>query len=177
MAGFYSLSTYLKAFAIGIVLAAAGIGVYVYAHLDASASTTTAPAASAVSIDDAEMTVYSSPTCSCCAKWVDHLEKNRLTVKHIKTEQLGAKKQELGIPRSLASCHTGVIGGYVVEGHVPAEQVKRLLTESPDIDGLSVPGMPIGSPGMERGDTREPYDVVAFRDDQAGVFASYHKKE
>ena len=177
MASFYSLSTYLKAFAIGIFLAAAGIGVYMYAQPDASASTMTTLTASAVSIDNAEMTVYSSPTCSCCAKWVDHLEENGLTVKHIKTEELGAKKQELGVPRSLASCHTGVIGSYVVEGHVPAEQVKRLLTESPNVEGLSVPGMPIGSPGMERGDTREPYDVVAFRDDQAGVFASYHKNE
>jgi hypothetical protein len=128
-------------------------------------------------IDDATMTVYSSPTCGCCAKWVTHLEENGFSVEHIKTEQLGAKKAELGIPRSLSSCHTGVIGDYVVEGHVPAEQVKRLLAESPDVEGISVPGMPIGSPGMERGDTREPYDVIAFRDDQAGVFASYHKDE
>jgi hypothetical protein len=177
MAGFYSLSTYLKAFAVGILLAAAGIGMYAYAQSDPSTSTAATPSATAVSIDDATMTVYSSPTCGCCAKWVTHLEDNGFTVEHIKTNGLGAKKQELGIPRSLSSCHTGVIGDYVVEGHVPAEQVKRLLAESPNIEGLSVPGMPIGSPGMEQGDTREPYDVVAFQDDKAGVFASYHKNE
>jgi hypothetical protein len=177
MAGFYSLSTYLKAFAVGILLAAAGIAFYAYAQPDASTSTAATPTATSVSIDDAEMTVYSSPTCGCCAEWVTHLEENGFTVEHIKTDQIGAKKQELGIPRSLSSCHTGVIGDYVVEGHVPAEQVKRLLAESPDVNGLSVPGMPIGSPGMERGNTREPYDVIAFRDGQAGVFASYHKNQ
>ncbi len=177
MAGFYPLSTYLKAFAVGILLAASGIAIYAYVQPNAPTSAAATPTAQAVSIDDATMTVYSSPTCGCCAKWVTHLEENGFTVEHIKTDQLGAKKQELGIPRSFSSCHTGVIGDYVVEGHVPAEQVKRLLAESPDVEGLSVPGMPIGSPGMEQGDTREPYDVVAFRDGQAGVFASYHKDE
>lgn len=178
MGGFYSTTTYLKTFAVGILLAAAGIAVYTYAGTSSSSSgpatASTAPANQA-SVQGATMTVYSSPSCGCCVKWVDHLTAHGFTVEHVKTSELGAKKAELGIPRSLASCHTGVIGDYVVEGHVPAEQVKRLLTESPPIQGLSVPGMPIGSPGMERGNTKEPYDVLAFRDGEAGVFASYHQ--
>jgi len=181
MAGFYSTTTYLKAFAVGILLAAAGIAVYTYTGTSSSSATgssvtasSTAPTAPST-VQAATMTVYSSPSCGCCVKWVDHLKEHGFTVEYIKTSELGAKKAELGIPRSLASCHTGVIGDYVVEGHVPAEQVKRLLAESPAIQGLSVPGMPIGSPGMERGNTKEPYDVVAFRDGEAGVFASYHQ--
>jgi len=179
MATFYSTSTYLKVFAAGIVLAAAGILLYTFLqpeHVASGTQATDLPDGIAVSAPT--MTVYSSPTCGCCIKWVEHLQEHGFSVEKINTEQLRQKKMELGVPQRLSSCHTGVIGDYVVEGHVPAEQVKRLLTTKPDVRGLSVPGMPIGSPGMERGDRYDPYDVVVFRaDGSAGVFASYHQNQ
>ena len=106
------------------------------------------------------MTVYKSPTCGCCAMWVEHLEAAGFKVESVDRTDMGAVKDSLGVPRDLSSCHTGVIDGYVVEGHVPAEQVARLLEERPEAKGLAVPGMPIGSPGMEMGDRRDPYDVL-----------------
>ena len=83
-------------------------------------------------------------------------------------------KKLAGVPEKLASCHTATVGGYVVEGHVPADDIKRLLSERPDVKGLAVPGMPIGSPGMEVGDRTEPYDVIAFDGEgETKVFQSY----
>ena len=118
------------------------------------------------------VTVYKSPTCGCCSMWVEHLEASGFEVESIARTDMGAVKDSLGVPSHLSSCHTGVVDGYVVEGHVPAEQIKRLLDERPDALGLSVPGMPIGSPGMEVGDQRDPYDVVLIGTDSypAGVY-------
>ena len=121
----------------------------------------------------AEITVYKSPTCGCCAKWVEHLEANGFTVNTEDVADISRVKSELGIPSELASCHTAIIDGYLVEGHVPAQSIKRLLAERPQVAGLAVPGMPTGSPGME-GPNPQRYDVVAF--DAAGgrrVFESY----
>ena len=119
------------------------------------------------------MTVYKSATCGCCSMWIEHLEAAGFTVDARDREDMAAVKDSLGLPSDLASCHTGVVDGYVVEGHVPAEQVARLLEERPDALGLSVPGMPIGSPGMEMGDRRDPYDVLLVGDGgEAAVFAS-----
>jgi hypothetical protein len=117
--------------------------------------------------------VYKSPTCGCCEKWVDHLEANGFEVHTTDLPDVAPVKAEKGVPRELASCHTALIEGYVVEGHVPAADIKRLLEERPDIDGIAVPGMPIGSPGME-GLRPESYDVVSFDDGaKVGVFATH----
>ena len=174
MSDFYAPSTYLKVFAAGILLASLGIAGYTYLSPSSSASSPHQGEELRVSTDASVMTVYASPTCGCCSKWVDHLKEEGLSAEIVHTSEMGAVKQRLGVPTSLHSCHTGVIGNYVVEGHVPAADVKRLLNEQPSARGLVVPGMPIGSPGMERGSTKEPYDVLAFRTDgTAGVFASY----
>jgi hypothetical protein len=174
---YYSATTYLKVFAAGILIAAVGIGAYTYTQDDPSAA---GDASVHVPDDIAQtaptMTVYSSPTCGCCGKWVTHLRENGFTVEEVSTDALRQKKAELGVPARLSSCHTGVIGNYVVEGHVPAEQVKRMLAMEPQVRGLTVPGMPIGSPGMEQGDRYDPYDVIAFTSNgSTGVFASYHQ--
>ena len=118
--------------------------------------------------------VYKSPTCGCCVKWIRHLEAGGLEVESVNVRDVSAIKSKHGVPTRLASCHTALIDGYVVEGHVPVEDVKRLLDERPDVIGLAVPRMPIGSPGME-GPNPEPYDVLSF--DASGatrVFASHH---
>ena len=118
--------------------------------------------------------VVKSPTCGCCADWVDHLEANGFRVEVEDTRSVGVAKARLGVPSDLSSCHTARVGGYVVEGHVPASDIRRLLEQRPDgVKGLAVPGMPAGSPGME-GPPPVPYDVVAF--DEAGnrsVWASH----
>jgi len=119
--------------------------------------------------------VYKSPTCGCCSEWVEHLREAGFSVHTTDTNDLLALKAEHHVPRQAQSCHTAVVDGYVVEGHVPATDVLRLLEERPLIRGLAVPGMPIGSPGMEvEGMAPEPYDVLAFDDDGAlRVFATY----
>lgn len=117
------------------------------------------------------VTVYKSPTCGCCAKWVTHLEENGFDVKSTDVADLTLIKVKFDVPGQLQSCHTAVVGGYVVEGHVPADVVKRLLEEKPDVAGLAVPGMPIGSPGMEvEGRPAEPYDVIAFGKGEQQVY-------
>lgn len=110
------------------------------------------------------LTVYKSASCGCCRNWVQHMRGAGFTVRVVDTEDLDRVKGELGVPGSLQSCHTGVVGAYLVEGHVPAADVKRLLTAKPAVRGLAVPGMPVGAPGMEQGDPRDydRYDVIAF---------------
>ncbi|MBW7850752.1 MAG: DUF411 domain-containing protein [Rhodospirillales bacterium] len=108
-----------------------------------------------------EVVVYKSPYCGCCAKWVDHMRANGFSVAVREVEDVAPVKAAHGVAPSLESCHTAVVDGYVVEGHVPAGDVKRLLAERPRVRGLAVPGMPSGSPGME-GPTKDSYDVVAF---------------
>lgn len=122
------------------------------------------------------MTVYKSASCGCCTLWVEHAQAAGFTVRTVNTDDLNSVKREMGIPPRLASCHTVMVGGYVVEGHVPADDVKRLLREKPKVRGLAVPGMPIGSPGMEQGPPSgyERYDVLTF--DATGatkVFATH----
>lgn len=108
--------------------------------------------------------VYKSPTCGCCAKWVDHMRESGFQVEVRDTVDVMPVKIRHKLPVHLASCHTAMIGGYVVEGHVPADVVRRLLAERPAITGIAVPGMPMGSPGME-GFRKDPYDVIAYRRD------------
>jgi len=105
-------------------------------------------------------TVYKSPTCGCCSLWNRHLEENGFEIVAYDREDMPAVKDSLGVPANLASCHTAVIEGYVVEGHVPAASIRRLLEEKPDARGLTVPGMPLGSPGMDQGDMKQSYDVL-----------------
>ena len=106
------------------------------------------------------ITVYHSPTCGCCKKWISYLQANGFTVKSIEQEDLSEIKAELGVTSKLASCHTAVIEGYVIEGHVPVADIQRLLKEKPKLAGLTAPGMPGAGPGMDMG--KDPYDVLAF---------------
>ena len=121
------------------------------------------------------VTVYRSPTCGCCTKWVDHMQEAGFEVELHEVSDVTAIKRMNGLPARLASCHTALVGGYLVEGHVPAADVKRLLAEKPKIAGLAVPEMPIGSPGMEMpGVKAKPYDVLAFDSDgRTEVFQHY----
>lgn len=121
----------------------------------------------------APMVVYKSPTCGCCGAWVDHVRENGFEVEVKEVFDLEPIKAAAGVPGQMESCHTAMIDGYVVEGHVPAEDIKRLLSEKPDVKGIAVPGMPIGSPGMEMGDQKEPYVSVLFGDKGYEVFAEH----
>lgn len=103
--------------------------------------------------------VYKSPTCGCCGKWVAHLRANGFTVRAHDVADPTRYRARFGIPDALGSCHTGIVEGYALEGHVPAREVKRLLAERPAARGLAVPGMPLGSPGME-GSSADPYEVL-----------------
>jgi len=106
-----------------------------------------------------KITVYKSPTCGCCTKWVKHLEKNGFIVEAFNSKNMPAVKRELGVKPQYQSCHTGMVDGYYIEGHVPADDIKRLLSEKPKAVGLAVPGMPMGSPGME-GNRKDAYSVI-----------------
>src|SRR5215203_7192219 len=118
------------------------------------------------------MQVYRSPTCGCCGKWVDHVKAAGFSPTVHQVEDVSPVKARGGVPADLQSCHTALIGGYVIEGHVPADVIQQLLTEKPKIAGLAVPGMPIGSPGMEQGPRVDPYEVIAFtRDGKRSVYA------
>ena len=125
--------------------------------------------------DDDTMVVFMSPYCGCCGDWVDHLEEAGFRTEIRETDAVNAIKEEAGLPRDLVSCHTGFISGYLIEGHVPADDIHRLLQERPDALGLSVPRMPVGSPGMEiEGQGRDAFDVVLFdRDGNREVFNHY----
>ena len=129
------------------VVSAVGVGARSLLPRPASAATT--------------VTVYKSPTCGCCAKWVDHLRASGFTVVVHDTDNLDEVMTDFAVPRQLASCHTAKVGKYVVEGHVPADLIAKVLREHPAIAGLAVPGMVTGSPGMEGG-AAQHYDVVAW---------------
>ncbi len=118
--------------------------------------------------------VTKDPNCGCCGAWVDHLKAAGFPVEVVTTPQMNRVKVRLGVPDDLASCHTAEVGGYVIEGHVPADAVKRLLAEQPQAKGLAVPGMPVGSPGMEvAGTAPDTYDIVLFGPAGQSVFARY----
>lgn len=119
------------------------------------------------------ITVHKTPWCGCCTAWVNHLRENGLDVVVKEEEDLSPVRAELNVPGRLISCHTGEIQGYAIEGHVPAAEVFRLLKDRPKATGLSVPGMPKGSPGMESSNPPDTYDVVIFSPEQTGIYASY----
>ena len=121
-----------------------------------------------------KMVVMKDPSCGCCGAWVDHMRSSGFPVEVVETPAINRVKARLGVPADLASCHTAELDGYVIEGHVPAAEVKRLLTERPQSKGLAVPGMPIGSPGMEMdGMAPETYEVVLFGPAGRKTFARY----
>jgi hypothetical protein len=121
--------------------------------------------------------VYKDPTCGCCALWVEHLRKAGFSATVMDVGDMTAVKDKHGVPGQARSCHTAIVDGYVLEGHVPSADVQRLLKQRPAVVGLAVPGMPIGSPGMEvAGMKPRPYDVLAFdKSGQTTVFASHNK--
>ena len=119
------------------------------------------------------LVVYKTPTCGCCNAWVDHARESGFAVVTHDMNDLSAIKQQLGVPAGRASCHTATVNGYTIEGHVPADLIRKLLTERPAIRGLAVPGMPIGSPGME-GLIKQDYDVLAF--DENGNVQVYARR-
>ncbi|WP_018403607.1 DUF411 domain-containing protein [Marinobacter gelidimuriae] len=119
--------------------------------------------------------VYKSPTCGCCTDWIKHLEDNGFEVEVSEVDNVTPVKIEAGLTPALASCHTAFINDYVIEGHVPADDIKRLLSQAPQARGLSVPGMPAGSPGMEMGDRKDPYQVLLFNTNgQTRVFTEHN---
>lgn len=117
--------------------------------------------------------VVRSPDCGCCGAWIAHLEQNGFVIEDVLSDDLDAEKARLGVPAELRSCHTGLVEGYVIEGHVPANDILRLLAERPQADGLAVPGMPIGSPGMEMGGRSDAFDVILWAGTDTYVFATY----
>ncbi len=120
--------------------------------------------------------IWKDPNCGCCQDWVKHLNRNGFATR-VHDEGNAAARKRLGLPEKLGSCHTGQVGGYAIEGHVPAREIQRLLKEKPRAVGLAVPGMPVGSPGMDGpayGDQRDPYDVLlVLADGGTRVFQSY----
>ncbi len=122
-----------------------------------------------------KIVVYKSPTCGCCGEWTKHMEENGFDVEVKDVTDLASVKARFNVPDNLQSCHTALIGDYVIEGHVPAVEVQRLLQQRPDkVIGLAVPGMPSGAPGMNYGSPSQPYEVIAFEDGGGTeVFASY----
>jgi len=125
-----------------------------------------------------DITVYRSASCGCCGKWLEHLKANNFNVKDIVMDDVLAIKQKHGVTDNLASCHTALVGDYVIEGHVPANDIMKLLKSKPKVIGLAVPGMVTGSPGMEMGEHKNAYDVVSFdKDHKTSVFSSYEESK
>jgi hypothetical protein len=117
--------------------------------------------------------VYKSRTCSCCNKWIEHLRAAGFKVEASNVPDVAVYKLEYGVPRALSSCHTAIVEGYIVEGHVPADDVIKMLRQKPEIKGIAAPGMPMGSPGME-GPNAVTYDIIAFdADGNTSVFATH----
>lgn len=123
-----------------------------------------------------DVTMYKNPGCQCCTYWAQHMEENGFTVTEEPTKELTSIKVDQDVPYSIQACHTAIVGDYVVEGHVPAEDVQRMLEERPDIIGIGVGGMPEGSPGME-GPNPEPYSVFAFDIDGNRTVWARHQQD
>lgn len=119
--------------------------------------------------------VYKTPTCGCCNAWIDHLKDSGFTVQAHNQDNLYEYKLKAKLGAGMGSCHTAFVNGYAIEGHVPAKDIKRLLLEKPDISGITVPGMPIGSPGMEvPGQKADAYQVISYKDGKkTGIFSDY----
>ena len=124
------------------------------------------------------ISVTKDANCGCCNGWIDHLREEGFTVSATDSTRLNQLKAALGVPRELSSCHTAEVGGYVIEGHVPAAAIRKLLAERPEARGLAVPGMPVGSPGMEvEGQPADRYAVMLFGPKGQRTYARFHGKE
>lgn len=133
----------------------------------------TVPALAAGTLPPVE--VFKNPSCGCCGAWVDYLKAAGFDVKVTMVDDTAVARRKYGLPDKFGSCHTAVVAGYVVEGHVPASDIKKLLAMKPVAVGLAVPGMPAGSPGMETGSRKDPYHVLLVdRQGRERVFSSYH---
>ena len=153
----------------GLAVLAITLSAWGYAARERSAEPAVAPAAAAPTI-----TVFKDPNCGCCKEWVTHLRKHAFNVVARDTSDMAGIKATARVPRQLYSCHTAFVNGYVVEGHVPAADIQRLLTEKPKVAGIAVGGMPAGSPGMEVPGRVDRYDVTAFgRDGATSIFARH----
>lgn len=152
--------------AIALLIAIGSVSISACSHMTSSDVSHQQAAVVADLPPEARQVVsFRSPTCGCCLGWVEHMRTQGFQVEDNVVEDIEAVKREHNIPTDLASCHTAIVNGYVVEGHIPAADVSRLLIEKPDVVGIAVPGMPIGSPGMESGDIRQPYAVYTFTED------------
>ena len=121
--------------------------------------------------------VWKDPGCGCCTLWVDHLKAAGFQVRTHETSDMNAARTRNGVPQALGACHTARVGAYAIEGHVPATEIRRLLRQRPEAAGLAVPGMPLGSPGMEA-DRKQPYDVLLFSaDGRTSVYQHYPGKD
>jgi hypothetical protein len=127
----------------------------------------------AATLDTSDITVYRDPSCGCCEGWTDHLSEQGFRPTEVSTSEVETIKQQYHIPEHFRSCHTAIVQGYVIEGHVPAADIKRLLAERPNVAGIAVPGMPVGTPGMEDGDRRDSFTVFSF--DSAGNPAMFNQ--
>lgn len=121
----------------------------------------------------ATLEVFKSPYCGCCAAWVEHVRQAGFTVNVTEVEDVAAVAREHGVPDTLRSCHTAKAGKYVIEGHVPAADIERLLKEKPDAIGIAVAGMPAGAPGMDQGPQKQPYNTILFTANGERVFAAH----
>jgi hypothetical protein len=122
----------------------------------------------------ATIEVVKSPYCGCCTLWIEYLRAEGFEVRVVDTEDVDPAARSAGVPDDLRSCHTASIDGYAVEGHVPAADIRRLLDERPEAAGIAVPGMPVGSPGMEQGSVRQPYETILFtREGRRRTFARH----
>lgn len=127
----------------------------------------------ATASDPTVVTVYRSPDCSCCGGWINHLKAQGFKIKDFPTPDIEVVKQKYNVPDNLASCHTAIVNGYVIEGHVPGPDLKRLLQQKPNVTGLTVPQMPVGTPGMEMGNRKDPFNVFSFDRNSIGIFNKY----
>ena len=123
------------------------------------------------------VSVWKTPDCGCCGEWVSHLRSNGFEIVTYDVKDTAPMRQMLGLPAKFGSCHSALLGAYVLEGHIPAREMRRLLREKPQAIGLAVPGMPAGSPGMEMGDARDAFDVLlVLKDGSSRVYQSYSQK-
>lgn len=131
-----------------------------------------------VAAEPIKIEVYRSASCSCCGKWVEHLKENNFLVKDNIVADVQPIKDKYGVSKELASCHTAVVNGYVIEGHVPANDIRKLLKLKPPVVGIAVPAMPVGTPGMEMDGKKDIYNVMSFdKDKKAQVFTHHEAKE
>ena len=160
-----NIETVSRRFALKIPLALMGVAVL------------TQPLRALAGSPPHQITVWKTPSCGCCHEWVAHLRKSGFEVVTHDVDDTAPVRQKLGLNAKFGSCHTARLNSYVVEGHVPAQELRRLLRERPKALGLAVPGMPMGSPGMEMGNTRDAYDVLlVLADGSSRVYQSYPAK-